>query len=593
MRLFTVICLLSFLTPAAFSQLPAIGGCQVFPADNPWNLDVSDVSQYPVHSNSDIFIRAMSTHKKFLHADFGTPAQYGIPFVVVDNSQPFVQITYDAYGNESDPGPFPIPADAPVEGGANSGGDMHVLVIDKSNCMLYELFSARKDQTGSGWTAASGAKFDLTKTVYRPDGWTSADAAGLPVFPGLARYEEVAAGAINHALRFTTDTTQAGWINPARHKASRGDTHYPPMGLRVRMKASYDISGVTGQAKIILQALKKYGMILADNGSSWYISGTSNPLWSDDDLNQLKSIPGSAFEAVYTGPIKTSASSITVITPKAGEIITGGSTNYLVQCTTSGVDTLRTLEFSSDGGAHWSVVNGNRGTKNFTWSQIPNVATTQGMIRISDEMANIDTSGIFTITSKSSASITNVKVDGVTNGHISTGMQTTISWSSSGNLGSTLLAEYSVDGSSNWLMINNTVDPALHSIPWTASGASPTAYVKIRSSGDPSLFGQYGPFTIDATKGVDANLTYTLDLSNYPNPVSGKTEINFSLPEPEFISLKIFNAEGIQIANLISGEMGMGNHSLSFDAHSLPEGIYFLRLNARGESVAKKMVVIR
>ena len=402
MRLVFILCFIIIPASVFFAQLPTIGGCQVFPSDNPWNIDIS---AYPIHPKSDIFINAISKTKQYLHADFGTPAEYGIPYIVVDNTQPFVQITYNAYGDQSDPGPFPIPADAPIEGGtaAAPGDDRHVLVIDKSNCMLYELYQGSKDQTGTGWTASSGAKFDLNKTIYRPDGWTSADAAGLPIFPGLTRYEEVAAGAINHALRFTTDNSQKGWITPARHEAGKSDTTFPPMGLRVRMKASYDISNVTGQAKIILQALKKYGLILADNGSSWFISGTSNPLWSDDDLNQLKKIPGSAFEAVYTGPIKTQPES--------------------------------------------------------------EVNTAKESVLILDQ--------------------------------------------------------------------------------------------------------------------------------NIPNPFSGKTQISFSLPQSEFVSLKVFNAEGIEKATIASGEMEVGSHSVSFDAHSLPEGIYFYRLNAGSESIGKKMIVIK
>ena len=275
MRYLLIICFIALSTELVFSQQPNVGGCQIFPANNPWNLDIS---QYPLHPKSDVFIAAINKTKQFLHADFGTPAEYGIPYIVVDSTQPFVPVTYLLYGSESDPGPFPIPANAPVEGGpsASQNSDRHVLVIDKSNCTLYEFWQGSKDQTGSGWSASNGAKFDLTKNTYRPDGWTSADAAGLPIFPGLVRYEEVAAGAINHALRFTVDNSQRGWIHPARHQAGKNDPTYPPMGLRLRLKANYDISKVTGQARIILEALKKYGMINADNGSSWFISGTSN-----------------------------------------------------------------------------------------------------------------------------------------------------------------------------------------------------------------------------------------------------------------------------------------------------------------------------
>src|SRR5438309_2200220 len=171
MRNLLIVCFIAFSAAISFSQPATIGGCPVFPADNPWNLDIS---KYPVHPKSDVFIGAINKTRQFLHADFGTPAQYGIPYILVDSTQPLVQITYNAYADESDPGPFPIPANAPVEGGANSGGDMHVLVIDNSNCMLYEFWKASKDQTGSGWTMANGAKFDLTKNEYRPDGWTSA-----------------------------------------------------------------------------------------------------------------------------------------------------------------------------------------------------------------------------------------------------------------------------------------------------------------------------------------------------------------------------------------------------------------------------------
>jgi len=239
MRYLLIICFIALSTELVFSQPPNVGGCQIFPADNPWNLDIS---QYPVHPESDVFIAAINKTRQFLHADFGTPAEYGIPYIVVDSTQALVPITYLLYGDQSDPGPFPIPANAPVEGGPNASqnSDRHVLVIDKSNCMLYEFWQGSKDQTGSGWSASNGAKFDLTKNTYRPDGWTSADAAGLPIFPGLARYEEVAAGAINHALRFTVDNSQRGWIHPARHQAGKNDPTFPPMGLRLRLKANYD-----------------------------------------------------------------------------------------------------------------------------------------------------------------------------------------------------------------------------------------------------------------------------------------------------------------------------------------------------------------
>lgn len=275
---------------------PRVGNCPVFPADNPWNTDVSN---FPVDPNSDAYIASISAYgDEYLHADFGAPAEYGIPYVVVNGDQPMVPITFTEYGDESDPGPYPVPPDAPVE----AGSDQHVLVVDGDNCYLYELYHA--EYNGDGWDAGSGAVFDLLSNRLRPAGWTSADAAGLPIFAGLARYDEVAAGAINHALRFTVEETQRAYIPPATHYASSNtDPSLPPMGLRLRLRADYDISGYTGQARVVLEALRTYGMIVADNGTSWFITGARDPRWDDDDLNQLKTVPGSAFEVVQTGDI--------------------------------------------------------------------------------------------------------------------------------------------------------------------------------------------------------------------------------------------------------------------------------------------------
>jgi hypothetical protein len=205
------------------------------------------------------------------------------------------------YGDESDPGPYPIPPDAPIEGGQSSGGDRHVLILDAAHRMLYELYDAHF--AGDHWEAGSGAVFDLTSNALRPEGWTSADAAGLPILPGLVRYDEVASGEITHALRFTVSSTQAACIHPATQYASDStDPNLPPMGLRLRLRADYDISGFPAKVQVILRALKKYGMIVADNGSSWYLSGAPDCRWSDDELHTLGQVPGSAFEAVYTGP---------------------------------------------------------------------------------------------------------------------------------------------------------------------------------------------------------------------------------------------------------------------------------------------------
>lgn len=279
--------------PASASTMSA--GCQVFPADNPWN---QDISQLPVRADSATFMASIGLSRT-LHPDFGENPDYGIPYTVVEGNQAKVPITFTAYGDESDPGPYPIPANAKVE----AGGDRHVLVVDSGACKLYELYAAEKSASGSGWSADSGAVWNLNTGALRPQGWTSADAAGLPILPGLVRYDEVAAGEITHAIRFTASRTQAGMILPATHYARTGGSSDPPMGLRVRLKADYDISRLTGQARIIAVAMKKYGMILADNGSNWYFSGATDSRWNDDELNQLKSVPGSAFEAVDTGEI--------------------------------------------------------------------------------------------------------------------------------------------------------------------------------------------------------------------------------------------------------------------------------------------------
>jgi hypothetical protein len=213
-----------------------------------------------------------------------------------------VPINFTAYGDESDPGPYPVPLTAPIEGGAGSDGDRHVLAVRQGECKLYELY--RAFPRAGYWDADSGAVWDLNSNARRPDYWTSADAAGLPILPGLVRYDEVAAGRIDHALRFTSWRTQRAFIYPATHFASSStDPNMPPMGLRLRLKASYDIAGFTGQSRVVLEALKKYGMIVADNGSSWFITGAADPRWNDTDLNQLKTVPSSAFEVVDTGPL--------------------------------------------------------------------------------------------------------------------------------------------------------------------------------------------------------------------------------------------------------------------------------------------------
>jgi hypothetical protein len=282
----------------------SLHGKRVFPGDNPWNEDISALAVDP---NSANLIASIGLNTG-LHPDFGTVwagAPNGIPYTVVSGTQPKVSINFTAYGSESDPGPYPVPPDAPIEGGPNGTGDRHVIVIDRDNWKLYELYSAYPVSGNTSWRAAGGAVFDLNSNALRPAGWTSADAAGLPIFPGLVRYDEVfEQGVITHALRFTAQSTRRGYVYPARHFASSNiNPNLPPMGMRVRLKASFNISGFSPAMQVILKALKKYGMMLADNGSNWYISGAPDPRWNDDELNTLKAIKGSDFEVVQMGTV--------------------------------------------------------------------------------------------------------------------------------------------------------------------------------------------------------------------------------------------------------------------------------------------------
>lgn len=298
--------LLVICAPTVLAAPPTIGGCQIFPANNPWNTDISGAA---VHPNSKNYIKYINSHGgKFVHPDFGGEADdhYGIPWITVTASQPTVPVSFN-YDDESDPGPYPIPDDAPIEGGSNADGDRHILVVETTNCVLYELYDAWPNKVGGdvvSWDAGSGAIYDLSSNELRPEGWTSADAAGLPILPGLANCEQANSGTIDHALRFTVSRTQRAFIYPATHFASNvTDKNAPPMGLRLRLKANYDTSGLQGQALAIANALKKYGMILADNGSNWFISGEENPAcWNDDQLNALKKIPGKAFEVIVSPP---------------------------------------------------------------------------------------------------------------------------------------------------------------------------------------------------------------------------------------------------------------------------------------------------
>ncbi len=297
---------------SALGPYPGLGSCPIFPAPPPglsprapslptqaaWN---QDISRAPRARGSAATIAYINAHGgDFLHPDFGSPRAYGFPYAVVGAGRHKLPVHYTAYGDESDPGPFPLPRGGPIEGGSNSGGDRHLLVIDRSRCALYELYRAFfKRGARPHWNADSGARWNLRSARRRRDSWTSADAAGLPIFPGLIRYDEVASGRLDHAIRVTFASTRDAWVHPASHCAGdTADRRAPAMGTRLRLKRGYRLRGFSGAARAIGVALKRYGLIVADNGSNWFFSGSSDRRWDDESLNQLKRIPGRAFEVV-------------------------------------------------------------------------------------------------------------------------------------------------------------------------------------------------------------------------------------------------------------------------------------------------------
>jgi hypothetical protein len=367
---------------------PAAGQvCGIFPADNIWNTPVDNL---PLAPNSAAYIAAIGS-KSTLHPDFGSGdwppgsgSPIGIPYVTVPGTQPKVQVSFDYY-DESDPGPYPIPPNAPIEGGPQSDGDRHVLVIDINNCILYELYYAFPQPDGS-WHAGSGAIFNLKSDQLRPAGWTSADAAGLPIFPGLVRYDEVASGEILHALRFTAPQTRDAYVWPARHYASSlTGTQYPAMGQRFRLKAGFDISGFSPQTRVILTALKRYGMILADIGSSWYVSGAPDSRWDNNILSELDQVAGSDFEAVDVSSLMitpnsaaakaaTEPTTVTVLSPNGGEILTSGVT-FTIKWSAPASATGFKLQYSLNSGKNWqAVVSGEITGTSYQW-KVPTVTS--------------------------------------------------------------------------------------------------------------------------------------------------------------------------------------------------------------------------
>jgi len=333
---------------------PMLGDCPVLPADSIWNTAVDTL---PVDVNSSAYINTIGASRT-LHPDFGAGlwdgGPIGIPYNVVPGSQPKVAVSFD-YADESDPGPYPIPSNPAIEGGNDSTGDRHILVVDRDNCVLYETWSTYPDGHG-GWTAGSGAMFNLVSNDLRPDGWTSADAAGLPILPGLVRYDEVAAGEVKHAIRFTVPKTRKAYVWPARHYASSlTGSNYPPMGQRFRLKASFDLSSFSGEMQVILRAMKKYGLILADNGSAWYISGAPDERWNNDVLvSEFGLIKGSDFEAVDVSGL--------MIDPDSGEARQDGPDT---EPPTAPSDLTATAVSSSEIDIHWSPSTDNVGVAGY------------------------------------------------------------------------------------------------------------------------------------------------------------------------------------------------------------------------------------
>jgi hypothetical protein len=306
-RLVLVLCVCVFVavpSPAAVTALPLSGApaCRIFPKNNVWN---KRVDKLPKKKNSDAIIQSIGLDEG-VHPDFGSGkwngGPIGIPYTIVGPKQKRSRVKFH-YASESDKGPYPIPRDVKIEGGKDSDGDRHALIVDRKACKLYELYSLRRVE--GRWRAGSGAIWNLESNKLRPKGWTSADAAGLPILAGLARYNEVKRGRIDHALRFTVSQTRAKYIYPARHFASESnDENLPPMGLRVRLKKSFKIKGFPRQVRIVLRALKRYGMIVADNGADWYISGAPNPNWNNDALHRLHEVEGRNFVVVDTSNLR-------------------------------------------------------------------------------------------------------------------------------------------------------------------------------------------------------------------------------------------------------------------------------------------------
>jgi hypothetical protein len=337
-------------TASAGTPLPGAPNCPMFPADNVWNTPVANL---PVNPQSAAWLASMDASTTNLHPDFGPSVDpstpYGIPYSVVSPSQTDVPITFQ-YADESDPGPYPFSANTPIEGGQQSTGDRHAIMVNPATCTLYELWDAQYSASGS--TAGSGAIWNLDSNALRPAGWTSADAAGLPILPGLVRYDEVQSGVITHAIRMTAEATDTSYLWPARHEAgTSSNPNLPPMGARFRLKADYDISGYSAQAQVVLRAMQQYGLILADNGSNWYFGGTADDSWPAALVNELKQVPASAFEAVDESSL--------IVDPNSGQarqlgtaVNCGSGPGYRMAAADGGVFSFCQSFLGSMGGRH-------------------------------------------------------------------------------------------------------------------------------------------------------------------------------------------------------------------------------------------------
>jgi hypothetical protein len=510
-----------------------INGCQLFPANNIWNTPIDNL---PVDANSQQYINTIGANNT-VHADFGSGlwdgGPIGIPYTTVPGSQEKVNVTF-YYDDESDPGPYPVPSDAPIEGGSSSDGDRHVLIVDRDNCILYELYDAWPHPDGS-WEAGSGAIYDLKSNSLRPDGWTSADAAGLPILPGLVRYDEVAAGEINHAIRFTAPQTRRKYIWPARHYASSlTGTQYPPMGQRFRLKAGFDISGFSARNQVILKALKKYGMILADNGSSWFISGTPDSRWYNDDLHQLSNIKGSDFEAVDESSLMINPNSgaalqggikntITVISPNGGEKWTVGTTQNVTWSFTGKVSNVK-IEYSTNNGIGWSTMvlsTPNDGI--FSWT-VPAVSSSNCKVRISEtDGAPSDTSdSVFSIVSQSRApkiflNRSHLNASTAISG-ASTGPQTF--WISNSGTGS---LNWEISDNANWLTTNPSsgIDSSIVKVFINSAGLSPGSYNGTITVSDPNASNSPQYVTVYLT--VKNSSQELPPFGSFDSPVHGST----------------------------------------------------------------------